>query len=80
MTIAAAALVGLLGALVVVAVRRDEPVRLTPLRVGAEADLDVASADASPRNRLDVYVPADAGGPRPAVVYLHPGGWAHFDF
>jgi acetyl esterase/lipase len=31
--------------------------------------------DAGPRQRLDLYLPAQPGPPRPLVVYIHGGGW-----
>lgn len=33
--------------------------------------------DSLDRHRLDVYIPTGLQGPRPAVVYIHGGGWAN---
>ena len=33
--------------------------------------------DTLERHRLDVYIPTGLQGPRPAVVYMHGGGWAN---
>jgi acetyl esterase/lipase len=46
----------------------------TPLASGATADLDVAYGD-HPRQRFDVYLPAEQEGPFPTVMWIHPGGW-----
>jgi len=40
---------------------------------------DVAYADRSPRNVLDVYRPRVAEGPWPVVVFVHGGAWDHGD-
>jgi len=38
------------------------------------ADIDYVGDDIN-KHRLDVYVPPNLQGPRPAVVYIHGGGW-----
>jgi len=38
------------------------------------ADVDYVG-DSLDRHRLDVYIPTSLRGPRPAVVYIHGGGW-----
>lgn len=40
---------------------------------------NVPYADLSERNILDIYVPKKAKGPRPAVVFIHGGGWSFGD-
>jgi len=37
--------------------------------------LDVAYADKSQKQKLDIYLPTEGKGPFPAVVYIHGGGW-----
>lgn len=29
-----------------------------------------------PKQRLDLYLPAEAEGPRPLIIYIHGGGWS----
>ena len=31
------------------------------------------------RNRLDLYLPEKAAGPRPVIVWVHGGGWTNGD-
>jgi acetyl esterase/lipase len=40
---------------------------------------DVAYASASPRQRLDLYVPSSGAAPYPLVVWIHGGGWERGD-
>jgi acetyl esterase/lipase len=37
--------------------------------------LDVAYADKSQKQKLDIYLPADGKSPFPVIVYVHGGGW-----
>lgn len=46
-----------------------------PLPEGTKVYRDVAYGPDAERNLLDVYVPADAKGPLPLVVWIHGGGW-----
>ena len=73
-------LAGLLVAAIAVLwlVRDPEPAERTPALAGADAVRDIAYG-AEPRNRLDVYTPADSEGPYPTVIWLHPGGWVAGD-
>ena len=41
--------------------------------------LDIPYADASPNQRLDLYLPEDGEGPFPLVVHLHGGGFGMGD-
>ncbi len=52
-----------------------------PAQIGAHVERDVRYADASPRNRLDVYWPPEAAPALgyPVVVYFHGGGWVDGD-
>jgi acetyl esterase/lipase len=40
---------------------------------------DLAYAQASPRERLDLYLPAAASRPAPLVIWFHGGGWRQGD-
>ncbi|MDB9822905.1 alpha/beta hydrolase [Deltaproteobacteria bacterium] len=52
-----------------------------PLDVSAFTNkwLDLAYADQSESQKLDIYLPAEGKGPFPVVVYIHGGGWAVSD-
>ncbi|MGM0576514.1 MAG: alpha/beta hydrolase [Myxococcota bacterium] len=53
---------------------------LRPERNGVEVFRDVPYVDdGRPEHRLDIYRPADAEGPLPAVLYVHGGGFRYFD-
>ncbi|MDW7755628.1 MAG: alpha/beta hydrolase [Brevefilum sp.] len=41
--------------------------------------LDIAYADLSPAQRLDIYLPDDGMGPFPVIFYIHGGGFASGD-
>lgn len=70
-------LIGLVTAYIVAP--RDEPQPMTPAAAGAELVDDVAYGD-DERQRYDVYLPPEDGdGPRPAVIYIHGGGWTAGD-
>lgn len=45
----------------------------------ARRALDVAYAQESPNQRLDVFLPAEGDGPFPALIYTHGGGFAFGD-
>jgi acetyl esterase/lipase len=47
----------------------------TPKASGGQTIYDVAYANASPAERLDVYLPAAKTRPAPLVVWVHGGGW-----
>ncbi len=41
-----------------------------------QSELDIAYADESPAQKLDLYLPpGKANAPRPAIVVVHGGGW-----
>lgn len=47
-----------------------------PLPEGVRAQLDIAYDDASPAQKLDLYLPPEDGAAlRPALVAVHGGGW-----
>jgi acetyl esterase/lipase len=46
-----------------------------PIPEGTKTFRDVKYGPDAERNLLDVYVPADAKGPLPLVVWIHGGGW-----
>ena len=51
---------------------------LPPARVPPIVSLDVPYvADGDPAHRLDVFVPGGGTAPRPLVVFVHGGSWAH---
>jgi acetyl esterase/lipase len=41
--------------------------------------LDLAFADKSQAEKLDIYLPAEGTGPFPTIVYIHGGGWGVSD-
>ncbi len=41
--------------------------------------LDLAYADKSEKEKLDIYLPAEGSGPFPVLVYIHGGGWGVSD-
>ena len=43
---------------------------------GSAEILHGAAYGANPRQRLDVYAPTDAGGPRPIIVFIYGGSWS----
>ena len=46
------------------------------LPAGVQSELDIAYADESPAQKLDIYLPpGEANLPRPAIVVVHGGGW-----
>src|SRR5581483_10692173 len=45
-----------------------------PPGVKAERDLDYVG-NGLPRQMLDLFVPEDAAGPLPVVVWIHGGAW-----
>jgi acetyl esterase/lipase len=54
--------------------KRPEPPQLD-VSGYARKTLDVAYADKSQKEKLDIYLPAEGRGPFPVVVYVHGGGW-----
>lgn len=53
--------------------RAAEPFQLP---AGVQSELDIAYADESPAQKLDLYLPpGKANLPRPAIVVVHGGGW-----
>ncbi len=48
---------------------------LTPGDGGVVKRIDGAAYGSDPRQRLDVYTPADATAPLPVVVFFYGGGW-----
>ena len=53
--------------------RAAQPVQLP---AGVQSELDIAYADESPAQKLDLYLPpGKANAPRPAIVVVHGGGW-----
>lgn len=40
---------------------------------------DLPYASVSERNKLDIYLPDKGGGPFPAIIWVHGGGWSHGD-
>ncbi len=58
------------------------PPASTPLPPGAKLLSDVAFLEPTRAEKLDIFLPARAGGdtaPHAAVVYFHGGGWDHGD-
>ena len=49
----------------------------TPTASGtpAQTSYDLAYADASPLQQLDLYPPVRAAGPAPLLIWIHGGGW-----
>ena len=46
------------------------------LAAGVRSQLDIAYAESSPAQKLDLYLPGDdSGALRPALVVVHGGGW-----
>lgn len=41
--------------------------------------LDLAYADKSEKEKLDIYLPAEGNGTYPVIVYIHGGGWGVSD-
>lgn len=54
------------------------PLVARPADVGALVERDLAYGP-DPRQRLDVFHPAEAGAPRPVVVFVHGGGFVMGD-
>ncbi len=52
-----------------------------PLPPGVKLIADIAYDTKSPAQALDLYLPepAEAAGPRPAIVFVHGGGWRSGD-
>jgi acetyl esterase/lipase len=52
------------------------PPERTPLPAGVVAHRDLAYVDGGhERQKLDLYLPSDARGPLPLIVWVHGGGW-----
>jgi acetyl esterase/lipase len=47
----------------------------TPSETAARSLYDLAYADTSPQQRLDLYLPARAVNPAPLLIWVHGGGW-----
>jgi acetyl esterase/lipase len=54
--------------------QRPEPPQLD-VSAFTRKTLDLAYADQSKKQNLDIYLPAEGKGPFPVIVYVHGGGW-----
>ena len=63
-------------AVALTAARAAMPPETTPVPPGVIAQRDITYVDGGhERQKLDLYLPKDARGPTPVIVWVHGGGW-----